>query len=95
MTSRTRVLVRIVDCFAVLLALDGFAFAVATMLTPITRRQVTTGALVVYAAVAFLLAAVPLLVGLVFVLVAMVRRSAVRWRILSSYCIGFALFGGG
>ena len=67
MTTRKRAVVRIVDCISVLLALDGLAFAVATML---------------------------LLVGLVFVLVALVRWSPVRWRILSAYCIGFALFGG-
>ncbi|AJG21730.1 hypothetical protein [Cupriavidus basilensis] len=55
----------------------------------------TIGAIVVYAAVAFLLAAVLLLlVGLVFVLAALARWSPVRWRMLSAYCIGFALFGG-
>ncbi|WP_316148827.1 hypothetical protein [Cupriavidus sp. BIC8F] len=94
MTARTSTLVRIVDGLTVLLALDGLAFAVATMLTPITRQQVTTGAIVVYAAVALLLAALLLLTGLVLVIVAIVRRSAARWRIFASYGIGFALFGG-
>lgn len=94
MTKRASGLVKAIDGLSVLLFLDGLAFAMATVLTPITHQEVTTGAIVVYAAVALLLAVVLLLIGLVLMVVAIVRRSATLRRIVGSYVIGFALFIG-
>lgn len=53
MTMRNRPLVRIVAGLGVLLAFDGLDFAVATILMPIVRRQVTTEAIVACGVVAW------------------------------------------
>lgn len=92
MTSAGK-LSRAVSWLAALLVLEGVAFVVASVLTPVDRQQVTTGAIVVYAGMAMFAAAATTLVGLVLVLIAFLRRTPARWRMLGSLCAGTLLFG--
>ena len=94
MRARKPHLATLALALSALLAFDGFAFTLLTVLTPITRQQFTSGSIVVYGAVAFLVASILAVAGFIVVSLGFFRGYAARWRIAGVYFAGLALFGG-
>ena len=92
--SRSRVL-QWVEVLAGVLSVVGAVYFVHSMLAHVDLAAVRTGTLVVYAALALLVAGLLVLVQIPLVLFALLRRPGIRLRVVVTFFLGIATFAAG
>lgn len=92
--SRSRVL-QWVEVLAGVLSVVGAVYFVHSMLAHVDLAAVRTGPLVVYAALALLVAGLLVLVQIPLVLFALLRRPGIRLRVVVTFFLGIATFAAG